>query len=98
MARFESPYRSQHSAKLADRVQESARSAADAQVPGAAGRVRGRQLRDIAPPASPIGASIGLASMGGSKQARGGRVRAVRLSQERRREIAQVAARKRWGK
>jgi hypothetical protein len=48
---------------------------------------------DAGPPKNP--AAVALGKLGGSK---GGKARAASLTPEQRREIAQNAARKRWGK
>lgn len=48
---------------------------------------------DAGPPKNP--AAVALGKLGGSK---GGKARAANLTPEQRREIAQKAARKRWGK
>jgi hypothetical protein len=48
---------------------------------------------NVGPPKNP--AAVALGKLGGSK---GGKARAANLTPEQRREIAQKAARKRWGK
>lgn len=101
MARYESPYRSQHSAKLADRLNSQAREAESANAavgprePTAVLNRRGGAKRRITPPAPPPDTSI--TSMRKSGRVRSGLARAAKLSPEWRREIARAAARKRWG-
>lgn len=53
------------------------------------------EVEDKAPDDGKNPAAVEFARSGGLK---GGRARAAKLSSERRREIAQAAARKRWGK